>query len=111
MGRYGRQATKWFSFELPVDPAHPMLLVVTYSNDARGRRGEFNVLANGTRLGQQVIERRSPEKDVRFFDVEYALPGDVVEDKQKITVRFEATEGNTIPGVFGIRTVRADEIR
>jgi DUF1680 family protein len=111
MGRYGRQATKWFSFELPVDPTHSMLLVVTYSNDARGRKGEFNVLADGTKLGQQTIERRSPEKDVRFFDVEYTLPGELVKDKQKITVRFEATEGNVIPGVFGIRTVRADAIR
>jgi len=111
MGRYGRQATKWFSFELPVDPTHPMLLVVTYSNDARGRKGEFNVLAGGAKLGQQTIERRSPEKDVRFFDVEYPLPSELVKDKQKITVRFEATEGNAIPGVFGIRTVRADAIR
>jgi DUF1680 family protein len=111
MGRYGRQATKWFSFELPMDPTHPMLLVVTYSNDARGRRGEFNILADGAKLGQQTIERRSPEKDVRFFDVEYPLPSELVKDKQKITVRFEATEGNMIPGVFGIRTVRADAIR
>jgi DUF1680 family protein len=111
MGRYGRHATKWFSFDLPVDPAHPMLLVVTYSNDARGRRGGFNVLADGTKLGEEVIERRSPEQDVRFFDVEYTLPAELVKDKQKITVRFEATEGNVIPGVFGIRTVRADAIR
>jgi hypothetical protein len=111
MGRYGRQATKWFSFELPVEPSHPMLLVVTYSNDARGRKGEFNVLADGTKLGQQTIERRSPEKDARFFDVEYPLPGELIKDKQKITVRFEATEGNVIPGVFGIRTVRGDAIR
>ncbi len=111
MGRYGRQATKWFSFDLPVDPAHPMLLVVTYSNDARGRKGEFNVLADGTQLGQQTIGRRSPEQDVRFFDAEYALPGELVKDKQKITIRFEATEGNMIPGVFGVRTVRADAIR
>src|SRR5262249_15654617 len=35
LGRYGRQASKWFSFDLPVDPTHPMALVVTYSNDAR----------------------------------------------------------------------------
>src|SRR5262249_3232888 len=100
MGRYGRQANKWFSFDLAVDPAHPMVLVVTYSNDARGRKGQFAVLADGARLGEQTIERRSPEQDIRFFDVEYALPGQLVKDKQKVTVRFEATEGNMIPGVF-----------
>jgi hypothetical protein len=111
MGRYGRQATKWFSFDLPVDPAHPMILVVTYSNDARGRRGQFDVLVDGVKLGEQTIDRRSPEQDVRFFDVEYALPGQAVKDKQKITVRFQATGENVIPGVFGIRTVRGDAVR
>src|SRR5512146_3028773 len=103
MGRYGRQSTKWFSFELPVDPSHPMTLVVTYSNDARGRRGDFEVLADGTKVGEQTVERRSPEIDVRFFDVEYKLPSELVNGKQKVTVRFQAKEGATVPGVFGIR--------
>ena len=30
MGRPGRRGTKWFSFDLPVDPAHPLALVATY---------------------------------------------------------------------------------
>ena len=110
MGRYGRQSTKWFSFELPVDPSHPMTLVVTYSNDARGRRGDFEVLADGTKIGEQTVERRSPEIDVRFFDVEYKLPSELVKGKQKITIRFQAKEGAAVPGVFGIRTVRADAL-
>ena len=110
MGRYGRQSTKWFSFELPVDPSHPMTLVVTYSNDARGRRGDFEVLADGTKIGEQTVERRSPEIDVRFFDVEYKLPAELVKGKQKITIRFQAKEGAAVPGVFGIRTVRADAL-
>src|SRR5207244_7471130 len=33
MGQYGREAAKWFSFDLPVDAAHPMVLLVPYSND------------------------------------------------------------------------------
>lgn len=111
MGRYGRQATKWFSFDIPVDASHPMSLVVTYSNDARPRRGDFQVFANGTKIGEQTIERRSPEHDIRFFDVEYKLPSDLVTGKQKITVRFEAKEGASIPGVFGIRSVRTDALK
>src|SRR6266545_6497159 len=30
-GRYGRRAKSWFSFDVPVDSAHPMRLVVSYS--------------------------------------------------------------------------------
>jgi hypothetical protein len=109
-GRYGRRGTKWFSFDLPVDPTHPMGLVVTFSNDAR-RNASFHILAEGKKIGEQTVERRSPEKDVRFFDVEYPIPAEALQNKQKITVRFEAHSENEIPGVFGIRVVRADAPR
>lgn len=106
-GRYGRQGTKWFSYELPVDSAS-VILVVTYSNDARGRKGAFDVLVDGTKVGEQTMERRTPEQDIRFFDVKYPLPLDLVKGKQKVTVRFQAKDGAMIPGVFGIRTVHGD---
>ncbi len=110
-GRYGRQGTNWFSYDLPVDAASPAILIVTYSNDARARKGGFDVLVDGTKVGEQTMERRTPEQDVRFFDVKYPLPLDMVKGKQKVTVRFQAKEGDAIPGVFGIRTVRADAAR
>ena len=72
------------------------------------RSGSFDILVDGKNVGHQATERRSPEQDVRFFDVEYAIPSEIVQGKQKVTVRFEASEGNEIPGVFGIRTIRAD---
>jgi len=109
-GHYGRRGTKWFSFDLPVDSSHPMTLILTLSTDAR-RRGSFDVLVEGKKVGEQATERRSPEQDVRFFDVEYAVPSELIDSKQKVTVRFEAATGNDIPGVFGIRMVRADAAR
>ena len=107
--RYGRRGTKWFSFDLPVDPSHPMTAVVTYSND--GRKRTFDVLVDGRKVGEQSMERRSPEQDVRFFDVEYPIPPELVQGKSKVTIRFEATNGNDIAGVFGIRMVRAGQSR
>ncbi len=109
-GHYGRRGSRWFSFDLPVDSAHPMLLLVTYSNDGR-RKGTFDILVDGKKLGEQTSERRSPEQEVHFFDVAYELPADLVLGKKAVTVRFEAANGNTIPGVFGVRMVRADQER
>ncbi|HEY4379797.1 MAG TPA: beta-L-arabinofuranosidase domain-containing protein [Acidobacteriaceae bacterium] len=106
-GHYGRQGTGWFSYDLPVDPAAPAILVVTYSNDVR-RKGGFDVLVDGTKVGEQAMDRRTPEQDVRFFEVKYPLPLDMVKGKQKVTVRFQAKDGGEISGVFGIRTVHAD---
>lgn len=107
LGRPGRRGTKWFSFDLPVDPAHPLALVVTYNHDEWQQR-TFDILVDGTRVGQQTIERRGP---MRFFDVEYAVPAEAVRGKQKVTVKFQATGGNEIGAVYGLRMIRADADR
>jgi hypothetical protein len=110
-GRPGRSARKWFSFDLPVDTAHPMTLIVTYHGEERANRSH-EVLVDGVRVGEQRIERHRPGSNSKsFFDVEYAIPADLVKDKQKVTVRFQATGGNETGGIFGVRMVRADAAR
>jgi uncharacterized protein len=107
MGRPCRRGLKWFSFDVPVDAAHPMALIVSYYND-EWRKRTFEILADGQRVGEQTIEARGLP---RFFDVEYALPAALSQGKQKVTVRFQATNGNEIGAVFGLRMIRADAER
>jgi len=109
-GHYGRRGSKWFSFDVPVDAAHPMTLVVTYSNGT-WRHAAFAILVDGTKVGEQKTEHLSPEQTLRFIDVEYPLAASLVQGKQKVTVRFEAASGSEISGVFGIRMIRADSPR
>ncbi len=107
-GRFGRNATKWFSFDLPVDPAHPQTLIVTYSNENAGPSA-CDVLVDGKKVGEQAGPRRSPEQVTRFFDVEYPVAAEGIADKKKATVRFEVANGRSVtPSVFGIRIVRSD---
>jgi hypothetical protein len=107
LNRPGRHGAKWLSFDVPVDQARPMTLIVTYHSDQRKKR-TFEILVDGRRLTTQTMERSDPP---RFFDVEYALPAEAVKDKQKVTVRFQATEGNEVGSVFGIRMIRGDTQR
>jgi hypothetical protein len=107
LGRPARRGKNWFSFDLAVDPAHPMALVVTYCSD-EWRKRTFDVLTDSHRVGQQTIEKGGPP---RFFDVEYALPAELVRNKTNVTVRFQATGSNEIAAVFGIRMIRADAAR
>jgi hypothetical protein len=105
--RYGRSAAKWFSYDLPVDPAHPMTLIVTYSNENRGPSA-CDVSVDGIKLGEQTGPRRSPQEEIRFFDAEYRIPADLVANKSKVTVRFDAGAARSTPSVFGVRIVRSD---
>ena len=109
MGRPGRWGRSWFSFEMPVEPQRPMALVVTYCSDHHSRgRAKFDILIDGQRLAGQEATRSSP---ARFYDIEYPLATDMVEGKEKVTVRFQAGEGNVVATVFGIRMIRADAER
>ena len=110
-GKAGRRASKWFAFDLAVEAAHPMTLIVTYHTEERAARA-FEILVDGVRVGEQTIERYRPgSSSGRFFDVEYAIPADLVTGKQKVTVRFQAKGGNETGAVFGIRMIRADAER
>jgi DUF1680 family protein len=100
--RTGRTGRGWFSFDMPVDPLKDNALVVTYHADSRRPR-TFDILVDGRPLAQERLEISS---DNRYFDRDYALPPDMVRGKQKVTVRFQATGGNDIAAVFGIRVVR-----
>jgi len=107
MGRPCRRARKWFGFDVPVDPASPMAIIVTYYDD-EWRTRAFDILVDGRKVGQQTIEGRGTP---RFFDVEYALPEDLVNNKKSVSVRFEAAQGSEVAAVYGIRMIRADAQR
>ena len=111
MGRPGRRGKKWFSYDLPVDAPQPVTLVVTYNTDQRGKRS-VDILVDGQRVGEQAIQGSPPGSATgRFFDVDYKIPAESVKDKQKVTVRFQATGENETATVFGVRTIRTDADR
>lgn len=107
MNRPGRRGRNWFSFDMAVDPAHPMALVVTYNRDEWEER-VFDILIDGRKITTQKLERRGP---VVFFDVQYPIPPELVAGKQKVTVMFKAAPGSEIGAVYGLRIIRADATR
>ncbi len=106
-GRSCRRGKSWFSYDMPVDPDRPMSLLLTYYHD-EWRKRSFEILADGRKLGEQVIERGGIP---RFFDVEHLIPEAVTRGKMAVNVRLEATQGKEIAAVYGIRMVRADAER
>jgi hypothetical protein len=103
-GQAGRRTKKWFSYELPIESA--TMLVVTFHTDERAKRS-MEILVDGQRVGERSAERTTPGSPTgHFFDVDYKLPAELLKDKKKVTVKFQATAGNETPTVFGVRTIR-----
>jgi len=103
-GRPGRRGTSWFSYDVPVEPSHPMTVIATYySGDRRGTPAEFDILVVGTLIAEQTIEQSDPH---RFFDVAYSIPEELVRGTERVTVKFQAKHGSQIATVFGLRIIR-----
>jgi DUF1680 family protein len=105
-GRPGRRGRTWFSYDVPVEPDHPMALILTYnSGDRRGTPALFDVMVDGTVLKREEIRLTDPP---RFVDVEYPIPADAVAGKRQITLRFRAVADSQIATIFAVRIVRTD---
>jgi len=109
-GHHGRGGKGWFSFDLPVEDAHSTTLWVTYGGDGR-RKSSFDIFVDGQKIGDHAEPPRSPDQEGQLANVDYVIPSDLTAGKKKVTVRFVATNGNEIRGVFGIRTVRGEQPR
>jgi hypothetical protein len=108
LSRSGRRGSSWFSYDLPVDAARPLALIATYySDDRRGIPADFEIQVDGQRVAEVKLERSDPP---RFFDVTYPIPAELLRDKQKVTVRFQARAGSQVATIFGLRVVRATEL-
>ena len=103
--RLGVRAKKWFSFDLPVASGKPVSLLVTYNTEERAKRS-FEILVEGEQVGMGTIPRSPPGSVTgHFYDVNYTLPPDVFKDKNKLTVKFQAINGDETATVFGVRLI------
>jgi DUF1680 family protein len=107
LGRYWRHATDggWFSYVLKVLPDKPMTLRLTYWGSDAGMR-TFDILVDGQKLATQTLSRNRPEE---FFDVEHELPDELTQEREKITVTFQAHPGNFAGGVFGCAVLKPEQ--
>ncbi len=109
MGRTARASRSWFSYDLAVDPSHPMSLVATYyTADRRTLPASFEILVDGEKVADEQVERSDPG---RFMDGTYAIPASLVKGKKKVTVRFQAKEGSQVGAVYGVRVVKSDQLK
>lgn len=91
----------WFSYRLAVKPNVPQSVHVVYWGSEQGAR-RFDILVDGQKIADQALLRNRPET---FFDAEYPIPRNLVQDKDNISVRLQARPGAMAGGVFDLRIV------
>ena len=103
-GRTQRGGAGWMSYDLAVDPAVPMRLVVTYQKDPGlpTLTGDFAFVVDGTRIASYRADQRAYD----FYDESYDVPGALTQGKTKVTVRVEAGPAGRIVPIFAIRMVK-----
>jgi hypothetical protein len=104
--RTGRGGVGWFSFDLPLESAADLSLVVTYHNDlGLPVLADFDIQVDGSPLAHYTPNRAA----TGFWNETYALPAALVTGKNKITVRFQATADARIATVYGLRIIRTKD--
>lgn len=84
-----------FSYEMAVDNTTTNYLAVKYYSGDVGRH--FTILVDGTLLADVTLEDPNPNG---FYDVYYKIPAELINDKEKITVTFQAMPDSYAGGIF-----------
>ena len=92
----------WFSFDMKVFMGQPMALVVEYWGGFPGSK-TFDILVDGEKIATENI---SNKKEGQFVDIKYDISDELTFGKRKITVKFEAHEGNMAGPIFGVRIIK-----
>jgi hypothetical protein len=103
LGRKGREARagNYFSFDMNVEPGRTKSIMLTYIGDDRGRK--FDIKIDGILLA--TVEWNGG-KTGKFYDMEYKIPPELLNNKSKLKVSIEANYGRTAGRIFGVRTIR-----
>jgi DUF1680 family protein len=101
-GQPGRSGGRWISFNVPVDSTSATELAVTTTGETDGQAFDVTVEGMAVKSTQRLAEEGS-----KFIDLDYAVPPAAIAGKKKVTVRIAARPDHELPGIFGLRVLRA----
>ncbi|WP_077624374.1 glycoside hydrolase family 127 protein [Sediminibacillus massiliensis] len=92
----------WFSFELEVDDAREMMLLLTYAKELQRKEKEYDIFIDNKKL---TNFEKGFDETARFQTVSCHLADHIQRGQNKITIKFQAHPKGRVRRVFGIRTV------
>lgn len=92
----------YFEFEMSTQQRTDLSLLARYWGRDGGNRS-FRIEVDGTAIAEVTLNDTGKNE---VYEVEYPIPADLLENKDKIKIRFQANPRQTAGGVFGCRLVR-----
>lgn len=100
--RHWRNARGWFAYDLKNTNKEGRKLRITYFGD--GREQSFDIFVNGTLL--QTVKTNAAKTN-EFYDVEYDLPAQVLQDAgNTINLKFAAHANSVTANIFYVRLLK-----
>ena len=92
-----RDATSegWFSYDMAIDNTTTNYIRVKYYSGDVGRK--FKIFIDDELFQNVTLEDPNPNN---FYDVYYEIPQEMIGDKDKITIKFQAEKGSFAGGIF-----------
>lgn len=97
----------WFSYDLKIIPDEHLILRISYMGD----RSEtiFDIVVDNKKIAEQKLEKMERDQKRVLFDVDYKLSKELVNSREKITVKFAARKDQRTGSVYGIRILKEEE--
>ncbi|MGE4585917.1 MAG: beta-L-arabinofuranosidase domain-containing protein [Mangrovibacterium sp.] len=92
----------WMSFNMKVRGKDTRALVLEYWGGFSGSR-TFDILVEGELIATENITNKKPGE---FFHENYALPAELVQNKDRISVKLNPRDGHRAGPVFTARTIK-----
>jgi hypothetical protein len=100
--RHFRNARGWFSYNMKNPAKDARVLRLTYYGKDTDK--EFAIYLNDVKVASESFQG---EKGDKFYDVDYEIPEAVIrQNKDQLTLRFEAGSGSRTADIYFIRLLR-----
>lgn len=97
----------WISYDMKVDPQRPTDLVLKLWGSDGGNR-KFDIYCDGTVFSYEHVDNFSPNE---YYYMRHPIPYDLTKDKEKVTIKMQAVDGNNnVGGLFGVYTALSEGV-
>ena len=93
----------YFSYNMATDSKTDLSFLVRYWGAEWGNH-RFDIYIDDVKIATE--DNTSKWNQSKFFDIKYAIPGDILKDKNSVRVKFQALDNGSAGPVYYLRLMK-----